>query len=93
MSPSGRAVFQTACGVCHTVSGLSTGAIGPELTHISTVAASRRDGMSGEEYIRQSILDPRAYVVEGFPPVMPPDISDIVGDGLGDLLAFLTSLK
>ena len=64
--------------------------IGPELTNVATNAGSRISGMSGEDYIRQSIEDPPAFLVEGFGPIMPPTIRDAMTDEeFEDLVAFL----
>jgi hypothetical protein len=47
--------------------------------------------MTAEEYITQSILDPNAFVVEGFQPdLMPKDFGEKLSDEqLADLVAFL----
>lgn len=72
---TGEKVFLgKGCAACHTIEGLSTGAIGPKLDGIGTSAHVHTQGMSAEEYIRQSIEKPGAYVVEGFPNAMPADI-------------------
>lgn len=47
-----RLFFERACYTCHTISGLSYGSIGPELTE---VGRKRR-----HDYIRHKIEDPRA---------------------------------
>ena len=50
--------------------------------------------MSAEEYIRQSILDPLAFVVDGFAPVMPVDFGETLSpQEIDDLVAFLLTLK
>ena len=51
--------------------------------------------MSAEEYLRQSILDPNAYIVEGFEPDMaPPNFAEILSDEqVDDLIAFLMTLN
>jgi mono/diheme cytochrome c family protein len=88
----GKKVFQDmGCVGCHTIEGVSSGTVGPNLTHIGTVAATRVDGMSAEDYIRQSVLQPSAHVVEGFPDnVMPKNFGERLSDQqLNDLLAFL----
>jgi hypothetical protein len=51
-------------------------------------------GTGAEEYIRQSILDPAAFVVEGFDPIMPPGLLKVVGENnFDDLVAYLMSLE
>ena len=90
----GRLVFSTkGCSGCHTIEGTSTATIGPDLTHIATVAATRKAPLSAEEYIRESIKEPGAYVVEGFEPLMPK-LADAMAEGeLEDLVEFLLDQK
>ena len=51
--------------------------------------------MSAEDYLRQSIVDPDAYVVEGFPSgLMVPNLEDSLTEAqIDDLVAFLMTLK
>ena len=58
------------CMTCHTVG--QTGALRfPDLGGIGARAGSRVPGMSDIEYLAESMYDPSAHVVEGFPPAMP----------------------
>lgn len=47
------------------------GNVGPDLTAVATVAGSRVPGLAAADYLRQSIREPRAFVVSGFSPQMP----------------------
>jgi mono/diheme cytochrome c family protein len=88
----GRQVFLDAgCGGCHTIDGLTAGTVGPNQTNIGTIAGTRVPGQSAEEYIRESILNPSAHVVEGFPDnVMPKNFGELLSqEELDDLVAFL----
>ena len=59
------------CLTCHTIG--KTGALRfPDLAGIGARAETRVPGMSDVEYFAQSLYEPTAYVVEGFPPAMPP---------------------
>jgi cytochrome c5 len=59
------------CLTCHTVG--KTGALRfPDLAGVAVRAKSRVAGLSDVEYFAQSLYEPTAYVVEGFPPAMPP---------------------
>jgi hypothetical protein len=40
--------------------------VGPSLANVASRASEHKPGLSAEEYIRESILDPNAYIVEGF---------------------------
>jgi cytochrome c2 len=80
------------CRVCHSIK-FGEKKVGPSLAGIATRAATRIPGMSAEAYIRQSIEDPGAYVVEGFPNVMLPDMAEKLSDqDMEDLIAFLMTL-
>jgi hypothetical protein len=59
------------CLTCHTIG--KTGALRfPDLAGVDVRAKSRVPGLSDVEYFAQSLYEPTAYVVEGFPPAMPP---------------------
>jgi cytochrome c oxidase subunit 2 len=69
----GRNVFlTTGCTSCHRIENVVDGGqIGPNLLGLSDRAADRIEGLRAEDYIRQSVLDPEAFIVEGFSPLMP----------------------
>jgi len=81
------------CGSCHEPN-LFGQRLGPPLDHVGSVAATRRTGMSAEAYLRESIVDPGAYVVPGYTDSMPRglDRSLLPGD-LDALVAYLASLR
>ena len=83
----------TGCRLCHSLKPGEV-KVGPSLAGIATRAATRAPGMTAEEYIRQSIVDPGAYIVPGFDNKMPPYIADNLSEqDLEDLIAFLMTLK
>ncbi|UCC86137.1 MAG: c-type cytochrome [Anaerolineales bacterium] len=79
------------CAGCHAIQGISAGVVGPNLTQIGQVAATRQDGVSAEDYIRESVVNPGAYVVEGYQPnIMPQNYGEqFSNQELDDLVAFL----
>ena len=93
----GQAVFLgKGCGACHTIEGVdgAVGAIGPNLTHVATNAATRKSGLGAEAYMRESIEDPPAFLVEGFGPLMPGTIRSTMTDAeFEDLVVFLLAQK
>ena len=73
----------------------SPGRWGPGFEGLADRAATRVPGLSAEEYIRQSIVDPEAYIVEGNWPeneVMPTSYAEAYSEqDINDLVAFLMS--
>ena len=63
----------------------------PSLQGISERAGTRVAGLGAEEYIRQSILETNAYIVEGFPEsLMPVNFSETLSaEELDAVIAFL----
>lgn len=91
------ASFVTTCGICHTVADAgTTGVIGPELSNIATIAATDRaaaTGLSAEEYIRQSIEEPAAYLSPDYNPLMTAGLKDVLGDDYEAVVAYLLTLE
>ena len=89
----GERVFNSAspitCTTCHSLDG--TVGLGPSLQGISERAGTRVAGLGAEEYIRQSILETNAYIVEGFPEsLMPVNFSETLSaEELDAVVAFL----
>jgi cytochrome c oxidase subunit 2 len=77
---AGREIFTTGagCNACHTLADANASAeVGPNLDELPDVAGKREKGTSAEDYVRQSILDPQAFVVKGFPAnTMPKNFGD-----------------
>jgi cytochrome c5 len=73
MAKVGREIMdgKGLCLTCHTIG--KTGALRfPDLAGVGARAKTRVAGLSDVEYLAQSMYEPTAYVVEGFPPAMPP---------------------
>ncbi len=83
---------QAGCTSCHSLEPDVT-LVGPSLAGVATRAAQRVPGMSAAEYLKQSLLDPNAYVVEGFPRGVMPTYKGLSEQDLQDLIAFLLTLK
>lgn len=90
----GRQVYRKLdCGRCHFVEGRG-GRLGPELTRIGSVAQGRQPGLSAEDYIRRSILDPGAYIVPGYNDVMPRGLARGLSESdLEALVRYLASRR
>ena len=92
----GRQVYlASGCASCHEASLFNLfRPVGPPLNEIGLVGRKRIAGMSAEDYIRQSITDPGAYVVPGYPDSMPRGLArDMSPEDLAALVAYLASLK
>lgn len=84
-----KAIFtEQGCAGCHTFEPAgSTGKTGPDLDDLPQLA--QQAGKPLDEFIRESIVDPSAYVQPGYPNVMPP--FDLPKDQLDELVKFLSS--
>ena len=78
---TGEQIFTAAgCAGCHQLSKAgSNGTIGPSLNDLAQ-AAQEQGGGSPEEYVRQSILDPDADVVQGFQAGVMPSFEGRLDD-------------
>ncbi len=94
---AGLEVYQAnACGSCHVLDAIgAAGAVGPTHNNLGTTAAERieQPGYTGEatsaaEYIHESIVNPGAYVVDGYNNIMPP-FSNLPEDQLNALVQML----
>ena len=82
------------CITCHSLDA-GTVLVGPSMAGIGTRAASAVAGLSAEDYLKQSITEPNAHLVEGFDPdVMPATwTSELSTEQIDQLIAYLLTLK
>ena len=68
---AGEEIYKTkgTCEICHRIGQKGTRA--PDLAGIGSRAAKTKPGMSAKQYIIESLLQPDAYIVEGYPNIMP----------------------
>jgi mono/diheme cytochrome c family protein len=99
---AGREVYlKQYCGVCHSLTAAgTTGTFGPAHDGLGTTAAQRivdeaynGQATSPAEYIRESIVDPQAYIVPGYATTSHrmPAYSHLDGETLDALVAFLAA--
>jgi mono/diheme cytochrome c family protein len=92
---AGEEIFHTkgTCEICHRIGQKGTRA--PDLAGVGGRAAKTKPGMSAKAYIIESLIQPSAHIVEGYPPIMPavdkPPIA-LNRSELWALTAFLESL-
>ncbi len=76
------------CNACHTLDGSLV--VGPSFLGLGQKAETRVPGLSAEQYLRESILKPCDYLVEGFTCLMPQNFGErLEAQDLSDLIAFL----
>jgi mono/diheme cytochrome c family protein len=68
---AGEEIYKTkgTCEICHRIGQKGTRA--PDLAGIGARAGKMKPGMSAKQYIIESLINPTAFVVEGYPPIMP----------------------
>ena len=80
------------CLTCHTI-GKSGALRFPDLAGIGAAAGNRVPGLSDVEYLAQSMYEPTAFVVPGFPPAMPPVNQPPIGLTDQEILAVIAALQ
>lgn len=87
---AGKALFASqGCNACHTFRPAgSTAKVGPDLDDLAANAQTANRG-SVQEYTAESIEDPGAYVVPGYPNGVMPQFQ-LSDKQVADLVAFLT---
>jgi cytochrome c oxidase subunit 2 len=83
---------KNACAACHTTTGAE--GIGPTWRGLFESDVVLSDGttvVADEAYLTESILQPAARLVQGYPPSMPP--FGFTAEELADIVAYLKTLK
>ena len=84
----GEELFAATCSGCHG----DADAAGPARVGMGERAAERVEGMSAEEYLHESIVDPSAYIVEGYQDIMPHDYEEQFSEEeINSIVAYLMS--
>ena len=68
---AGEQIYHTkgTCEICHRIGQKGTRA--PDLAGVGARAAKTKPGMTAKAYLIESLITPTAFVVEGYPPIMP----------------------
>ena len=78
------------CGACHTLKDANiNGQVGPPLDGLGARAGSRVSGQSAADYVRQSLTDPKAFIVPGYVDAMPTYKDRLSGPELDLLVTYL----
>lgn len=90
----GRQLAQSNCLTCHTTDGRTL--VGPTWKGLYGSQVTLEDGSTveaDEEYLRESIVDPNAKVVKGFPPSMPPFGTLFDDQQIADIVEYIKTLQ
>ncbi|MDP9267942.1 MAG: cytochrome c oxidase subunit II [Acidobacteriota bacterium] len=94
LAQNGEKLFQQlACNTCHRA---DSGARGPNLVGLFGSTVTLQDGrkvIADENYVRESILNPQAKVVQGFQPIMPTFQGQVSEEGLLQLVEYVKAMK
>jgi cytochrome c oxidase subunit II len=85
---------QKGCATCHTVDG--TRSKGPSWKGIFGETVKLKDGKTAvvdEAYLRESMMQPNAKVVDGYEPIMPTFQGLLRENEIRGLVAYIKSLK
>jgi mono/diheme cytochrome c family protein len=88
---AGKSLFSAqGCSACHTFKPAgATAKVGPDLDNVAADAQKANRG-SVEQYVTESIKDPNAYVVQGYPKGVMPSFASLGDKQVADLVAFVT---
>lgn len=88
-----RLFAKLACVTCH---NQSSGSRGPHLAGLfgsEVELATGEKVMADNEYIRESILNPQAKIVAGYPPLMPTYQKQVQEEDMLQIIAYIRSLE
>ena len=90
-----RMFLEKGCGGCHTIDGLTgaSGRVGPKLNGVATLGGDRLPDLNSEQYIRQSLEAPDAFVVPGYLPRMPDVLGGMTPQEYEALASYLLTLE
>ncbi|TWT67151.1 cytochrome c oxidase subunit II [Allorhodopirellula solitaria] len=93
----GETLFnRRGCAGCHSIDGTKDGFTGPSFKDVygsSHAMVSGEELLADDNYIRESILDPKAQVVAGYSPVMPTFKGQLSDDDIASIIEFLKTLS
>ncbi|HEV8432012.1 MAG TPA: cytochrome c oxidase subunit II [Thermoanaerobaculia bacterium] len=93
LASQGEQLFQKyACSTCHTNDATGRGPVLQGVYGTQVMLSDNSIVPADDNYIRESILNPRAKVVKGFQPIMPTFQGQVNEEDLLKLLAYVKSL-
>ncbi|MDD5676015.1 MAG: cytochrome c oxidase subunit II [Chitinivibrionales bacterium] len=97
MPPGETLLFERGCVSCHSVEGATM--VGPTFkglfgSHVRVSTAGKlRTITADEDYIKRSIVDPGADIVDGFPNTMPSARDVLSDEEIGKITDYLKALR
>jgi cytochrome c2 len=88
---NGEQLVADNCTGCHAIDSDET-VVGPSLQNVANVAGDRVEGLSAEEYLHQSLVEPDAHKPEGFEDANMPSYAEWPESDLNDVVAYLMTL-
>ncbi|MCP5099745.1 MAG: cytochrome c [Chloroflexi bacterium] len=96
----GEALFQLnplgaapGCATCHAIEP-DTELVGPPMAGIATVAAKQTTGLSTEEYLLQSLIDPDLHLAADFNPGAMPRYGNVLSEAdIDDLIEYMMTFE
>lgn len=89
-----KQVAAPACSTCHSIDGSRI--VGPSFKAIYGRKEKMSDGTEivvDDAYIKESIVNPAAHIVESYPAAMPPYAAQLNDAQIADLTEYLKTLK
>ena len=91
----GQKLFKDmACNACHSIDGTLNR--GPTFKNHYGKEIRHTDGsvvIIDDQYIRESIIAPRKFIAEGFPPIMPSYKPVLNDEDIANLIVYIKTLK
>ena len=90
---AGERLYIQNCASCHATSP-NTIIVGPSLAGLAQSAGNKVPGQDARRYLETSILEPDAYINEGYNDLMPKTFGKtLTGEELDSLVAYLLTLE
>jgi mono/diheme cytochrome c family protein len=80
------------CLICHKVTETGNER-GPDLRQAAGKAAARRDGMEAEAYLLESLVEPEAFLVPGYPKMMPSAVKPPANMSMAEVKSVVAYLQ
>jgi cytochrome c oxidase subunit 2 len=90
---AGEEIYKTkgTCEICHRIGQKGTRA--PDLAGVGGRAAKMKPGLTAKAYLIESLINPNAVIVEGYPPIMPAVDKPPIGLNRSELWALTAFLQ